>query len=172
MRLVSSALLATGLLAAGPALAVHKCVDAGGRVTYSDAPCPSAAKRAEQLRATPNQIDGAGEAAEAGAAFVQREQARQDDERRQVQEQDAAVLQAWSRNAAKTSPDPSSPECRQALKDYDWASRSRSVRDRSTTAEAAAVRAHCGPQVLPAAPAKGEGWRTCAHAQDTGCIRR
>ncbi|MBI5268062.1 MAG: DUF4124 domain-containing protein [Burkholderiales bacterium] len=165
-------LLATGLLSAGPALAVHKCVDAAGRVTYSDAPCPSATARAEQLRAAPNQIDGAGEAAEAGAAFVQREQARQEDERRQVQAQDAAVLKAWNDSPARKTPDPSSPACRQALKDYDWASRSRSVHDRSTTAEAAAVRAHCGPQVLPAAPAKGEGWRTCAHAQDTACTRR
>ncbi|WP_374676345.1 DUF4124 domain-containing protein [Ideonella sp.] len=165
-------LLATGLLAAGPALAVHKCVDAAGRVTYSDAPCPSATARAGQLRATPNQIDGAGEAAEAGAAFVQREQARQALERRNVQARDAEVLQAWSAGSAAKGPDTSSPACRQAMKDYDWASRNRSAHDRLTSAEAVAVRAHCGADMLPPAPARPEGWRTCVHAQDTACIRR
>lgn len=172
MRLRMPLLLTLGLLATGPALAVHKCVDAGGRVTYSDAPCPSATARAEQLRATPNQIDGAGEAAEAGASFVQREQARQAEERRAVQAQDAAVLRAWKDGAQRKSPDPSSAECRQALKDYDWASRGRSAHDRGTLAEAAAVRAHCGPDVLPPAPVRVDGRRTCAHAQDTGCTRR
>lgn len=173
-----AAVLACLLGLARPAWAVHKCVEATGRVSYSDAPCAADA-RGGHLPIAPNQIDGAGEAAEAGAAFVQREQARQTAERQAVQARDAALLQAWSRPAPSTTPDPSGADCRQALKDYEWVSRGRPGRDAGLSAEAAAVRTYCGAQALPAAarprpprPPYPREPRPCAHERDSHCPAR
>lgn len=41
-RFVPLAALALAVAAATPAHAVHKCIDAAGRVSYQDAPCPGA----------------------------------------------------------------------------------------------------------------------------------